>query len=141
MDHQHIDAIAHQAGALPEAVPDIRARVQAHFPEADVSPQAVERWLSTTLREAAPHLFAQTQEVWTQLGLAKQEFDALPPGWRLAQAHRQNPPVTTAHPNRPVYRHLTSAELAELDGLGLTGAARHEWARARQQTPAPQDHG
>jgi hypothetical protein len=138
MPHDQIDALARQAGCLPEAVPDIRARVQAHFPEADVSPQAVERWLVQTLKAEKPELFSGPQPLWTQLGLDKATFDQMPASWRLAQAHQQTPPTTTPHPNRPVYRHLTSAELAELDGLGLTGAARHEWARARQQTPAPQ---
>jgi hypothetical protein len=132
-------ALAKAAGALPEAAEDIVRRCEARFAEEQPSPEAVQQWLRTTLKEAAPHLFASgPQPVWHALGLSREQFEGMPASWKLEQAHRLTPPVTTAHPNRPVYRNLTSAELAELDGLGLTGAARHEWARARQQTPAPQ---
>ena len=120
MDHEQIDAIAHQAGALPEALTDIRARVQAHFPEADVSPQAVERWLTQVLKPQADHLFAQTQEAWTQLGLTKQEFDQLPASWRLAQAHQLTPPVARPHPNRPVPKDAPADVQAQWQDLSLT---------------------
>ena len=130
-------AIAKAVGALPEAAEDIVRRCTAHFQGEEPSPEAVRTWLRTTLREAAPHLWPEAQPVWHALGLSREQFDQMPASWKLEQAHRLTPPVTSAHPNRPVYRNLTSAELAELDGLGLTGAARHEWARARQQTPEP----
>jgi len=130
-------ARAREVHCLDTAVEDVTRRCEARFQGEEPTAQAVTAWLEGTLKPQAPHLWPEAQPVWHALGLSREQFDQMPASWKLEQAHRLTPPVTSAHPNRPVYRNLTSAELAELDGLGLTGAARHEWARARQQTPEP----
>jgi hypothetical protein len=129
-------AIARETGCVETALPDIVHRCEARFQGEAPTPAQVKAWCQGELRAAAPHLFAPAQTLWAKLNMTEEQFHQMPASWRLAQARSQ--PPTTPHPNRPVYRSLTSAELAELDGLGLTGAARHEWARARQQTPLPQ---
>jgi hypothetical protein len=130
-------AIAKEAGCLDTATEDVTRRLEARFQGETPTPQAVQQWLTTTLREAAPHLWPEAQTVWGALGMTREVFDKMPSSWKLEQGHLQQPPVTTAHPNRPVYRNLTPAELEELAATGLTGPARTEWARARQQTPLP----
>jgi hypothetical protein len=134
MNHEQIDAMARQAGCVPEAVPDIRARVLARFQEATPSLEAVERWLSTTLREAAPHLFGKV-EVWEKLGMDKATFDAMPPSWRLGQGMAQQARTTTPHPRRPVYRNLMPAELDSIKDLPFH--ERTTRGREMQQTPHP----
>src|SRR5262245_58210912 len=102
--------------------------------------------ITAALREAAEALEDEADDTSEadaaeQAGLTKHGIDidvwnALPPSERMTRErlHNPQPPVS----RRPVYRPLTAAELAELDATGLTGSARTEWARVRQQTPAPQ---
>jgi hypothetical protein len=136
MDHAAIDAVAKQAGVLEEAFPDVRARVQAHFAGQDPSPQAVQQWLTETLKSAAPHLYRQgPQPVWEALGLSKQAFDQMPPAWRLAQARAQQPLTTTPHARRPTSRTLTAEELDSIKDLPWH--ERHTRGRQLQQTPPP----
>ena len=59
MDHDQIDALAHKAGCLPEAVTDVRSRVLARFAGEAPEPATVERWLTETLKHAAAHLFPE----------------------------------------------------------------------------------
>jgi hypothetical protein len=80
-------AMATAAGCRPEAAEDMVRRMQARFAEEQPSPEAVRTWLSATLREAAPHLFAEAQTVWARLGMSKEQFDQMPVTWRLTQAY------------------------------------------------------
>jgi hypothetical protein len=134
------DALAREAGCLESALPDVRARLLAHFQDASPSPETVQQWLEQTLREHAPHLFPPTPTApWARLGIERTVWDSLSPTTRvdLARQHHPPPQVTTPHARRPITRTLTAAELAALDATGLTGAARTERARQWQQTPAP----
>jgi hypothetical protein len=134
-------AIAREAGCLDTACEDAARRCAARFEGETPSPEAVQAWLTQTLRTSAPHLFPPAQSLAARVGLSEQAFNAMPPSWRLEQAHTYQPRTQTPHPRRPIYRNLTPAELEELAATGLTGPARTEWARARQQTPLPQGQG
>jgi hypothetical protein len=109
MDHDQIDALAHKAGCLPEAVQDIRSRVLARFAGEAPEPATVEAWLTTQLKPAAVHLFSPVQTLWGRLGMSQEQFTAMPPSWRLAQAREHQPPVTRAHPRRPQPREVPAA--------------------------------
>jgi hypothetical protein len=107
MDHDAIDSLARKVGVLPEAVTDIRSRVLARFAQEQPEPATVEQWLSTTLREAAPHLFPQTPtEPWAKLGIERVVWESLSPSTKLGLARQlqPQPTVTRPHPNRPVPR-------------------------------------
>jgi hypothetical protein len=133
-------AMAHEAHCLDSAIEDIVRRCESRFQGDTPTSQAVQQWLTQTLRTTAPHLFAEAQPLWAQLGLPSQEaFDKLDPGWRSTQAreHGQGPPLMDRSARRPTYRTLTAQELAALDAEGLSWAARREKARVLQQTPLP----
>jgi hypothetical protein len=134
MEPTQIDALAHQAGALPEALPDIRARILARFGEEPPEPPVVERWLVQTLKPAAPHLFSGPQPLWTQLGLSKAEFDQMPPAWRKGQADQHTPAVTRPHPNRPVPRDAPADVQEGWKDLSLSErvTAYRAWVAAQQ---------
>jgi hypothetical protein len=106
------ELLAKAAGCRPEAVEDTVRRLEARFQGETPSPEAVTQWLSTTLRQAAPHLWPEPETLWAKLGMDHATFDAMPPAWRLGQAMADQARTVPPHPRRPVPREAP-AEMQE----------------------------
>jgi hypothetical protein len=134
MTHDEIDALARKAGALPEAIQDVKSRVLARFAGEEPEPATVEAWVRSLAR-TVPHLFPLAQTLAARLGMTEETFNKMPPTWRLEQGRSEQTPVTKPHVLRPTTRNLTEAELAALDAEQLSWWDRLAKARAMQQTP------
>jgi hypothetical protein len=100
-------AMAKESGCLDSATEDVIRRCEAKFGgEEGPSPQAVQEWLSTTLRAQAAHLFPHLPTTpWEQLGMERVVWESLSPSTKLALARQLKPQTATPpHPRRPVPR-------------------------------------
>src|SRR4029453_16910288 len=128
------EVIAKQAGCLPEAVVDIKARVLARFAGEEPTQADVEQWVRS-LAKSVPHLFPPAQTLAARLGMTEETFNKMPATWRLEQGRSEQTPGTKPNVFRPLTRNLTRAELAALDAEQLSWWDRLAKARAMQQTP------
>ncbi len=110
-------------GAHPQALDALTGRVRERFPDREPKPAEL-----TDFLRAVP--------AWELLGISEEAFMDYPAAWRLEQGHRFGASPPAVHARRPVYRTLTTEEVAALEGLPW--AERRERARAMQQTPPPQ---
>ena len=128
MDRQQIHEAALAQHVVPQALDQVVARVQAHFGDAQPSPQALSDYIGGL-------------DVWDKIGMEKQEFLGKPGTWQMDQAHVVAPPPAGFHSRRPKTRSLTPTELAahnEQAALeGWSKAYATERARVLQQTPLP----
>ena len=80
MDREQLQRAVLARGITVKALDTIVAKVQAHFGETTPKPGELEQFLATIA-------------VWDKIGMSQQQFDALPPDWRLTQARALTPPV------------------------------------------------
>src|SRR5262245_42949721 len=102
MQPQLIDQASRQAGVLPEAFPDVRHRVTAHFADQeDATVEAVQQWLEDTLYPQAAHLWpaaAAAEHPWQVVGVPEAVWHAASPSQKLTWAREEAPPPVKRRP-------------------------------------------
>ena len=132
MDLRQIQAAILARGIAVKALDQVVARCQTRFGEsAHVTPHDLDQFLDDL-------------DVWTKVGLGKEEFLVLPGSERMTLARSFEPPVPI-HPRRPVpdFR-ATPEQQTELDQVPTMAERMTRYREMRDQaaqTPAPRPDG